>query len=301
MGFSVGRGRGYRPEQVDRRLAALSGERDAAWERAARLTVLAKEMEAEAARLRTEVAALAPQRYESLGERARKILELAEQEEHALVTAAEAAAQRTAGQAGSAAARTAEAARVYADGVRAEAESTARETLRKADGEAEAIRAHARRAAEGERGAAHDDFEEATRRSATLLAGQEREQAAVREEAERVATARAAALDARHEELVISAEARVADARRALTETEEQSRHGQEDAEARAAELLAEARLHEERTERETERILREHEEAREEIHARMNHIRTALATLTGRPNPEPDKGEQAAKDDEGD
>ncbi|MFJ9581659.1 DivIVA domain-containing protein [Streptomyces sp. NPDC101191] len=28
MSFSVGRGRGYRPEQVDRHLAALTAERD---------------------------------------------------------------------------------------------------------------------------------------------------------------------------------------------------------------------------------------------------------------------------------
>ncbi|MCZ9337953.1 cellulose-binding protein, partial [Streptomyces sp. TRM76130] len=41
-GFVAVRGRGYRPEQVDVRAAVLSRERDAAWERAARLTVLAR-------------------------------------------------------------------------------------------------------------------------------------------------------------------------------------------------------------------------------------------------------------------
>lgn len=46
-GFATvrGRERGYRPEQVEACAAALSEERDAAWERAARLTVLAREME----------------------------------------------------------------------------------------------------------------------------------------------------------------------------------------------------------------------------------------------------------------
>lgn len=38
-----------------------------------------------------------------------------------------------------------------------------------------------------------------------------------------------------------------------------------------------------ERVERETERILREHEEGRDEIHAHMDHIRDSLAALTGR------------------
>ncbi|WP_143664194.1 DivIVA domain-containing protein, partial [Streptomyces murinus] len=35
-GFATGRGRGYRPAQVDAYLEALSADRDAAWERAAR-------------------------------------------------------------------------------------------------------------------------------------------------------------------------------------------------------------------------------------------------------------------------
>ena len=57
-------------EEADAYVAALSQDRDDAWERAARLTVLAKEMEAEAAGLREVVSALAPQTYETLGSRA---------------------------------------------------------------------------------------------------------------------------------------------------------------------------------------------------------------------------------------
>ncbi|MGW2306234.1 hypothetical protein [Streptomyces sp. NPDC001809] len=38
-----------------------------------------------------------------------------------------------------------------------------------------------------------------------------------------------------------------------------------------------------ERAGRETERILREHEEARGEIHGHVDHIRASLAALTGR------------------
>ncbi|EDY48304.1 hypothetical protein SSCG_01192 [Streptomyces clavuligerus] len=73
-------------------------------------------------------------------------------------------------------------------------------------------------------------------------------------------------------------------AKRGLAETEESARHGQEDAEAQAAEILAQAGLEEERTVRETERVLREHEESRDEIHGHMAHIRNSLAALTGRP-----------------
>ncbi|HEY9371127.1 DivIVA domain-containing protein, partial [Streptomyces sp.] len=85
--------RGYRPDQVDRFLSGLSDERDAARERARRLTVLAKEREAEAARLREAAAGLTPQRYATLGERARQILELGEAEAELLVTAATEAAR----------------------------------------------------------------------------------------------------------------------------------------------------------------------------------------------------------------
>ncbi|NEC65517.1 cellulose-binding protein, partial [Streptomyces sp. SID9727] len=75
-------------------------------------------------------------------------------------------------------------------------------------------------------------------------------------------------------------------ARRARAEAEEAARHGQEDAEARAAELIARARVREERVVRETERVLRVHEEGREEVQAHMAHVRSSLAALTGRVSP---------------
>ncbi|MEU9296763.1 cellulose-binding protein [Streptomyces sp. NPDC048266] len=283
MRFAVGRGRGYRPEQVDRHLAALSEDRDGAWERAARLTVLEKEMEAELARLRAVVEALPPQRYESLSDRARKILELAELEDETLVREAEAEAQSLAEAAETAGREAAEAARAYAEGVRAAADAEARATLEAARKRAEELTTEADREAAELRGAAREVFEATERRAAELLADQHAEQTAVREEAERAAEGEATALDARHAELLAAAEGRLAEARRFLAKTEEEARHGQEDAEARAGEMFAAARLTAERVERETERVLREHEEARDDIHAHMEHIRTALAALTGR------------------
>ncbi|MGW8362383.1 cellulose-binding protein [Streptomyces wedmorensis] len=307
MGFAVGRGRGYRPEQVDRHVAALSEERDGAWERAARLTVLAKEMEAEAARLRAAVEALAPQRYESLGDRARKILEMAEQEDEALVRAAEADAQALVAAAEAAGAEAAEAARAHAEGIRAAAETAARVTLEAARKQASELAADARRDTDEQRTAAREAYGETERRSADLLAAQRTEQAAVRDEADHEAETRATGLDARHDELVSRAEARLAEAQRALAETEERARHGQEDAEARAEELRAEARMKAERVERDTERLLREHDESRDEIHSHMEHIRNSLATLTGRspstdgpPTPEqPDEDEPLTESDD--
>ena len=93
-GFAVVRGRGYRPGQVDAYAAALSQDRDASWERAARLTVLAKEMEAELEELRERVVRLAPQTYETLGERARRIFQLGQEEAAALRDGARQEARR---------------------------------------------------------------------------------------------------------------------------------------------------------------------------------------------------------------
>ncbi|NED12280.1 cellulose-binding protein, partial [Streptomyces sp. SID9124] len=75
-GFVGVRGRGYRPEQVDRFVAELSAERDAAVAGVARLTARAEELAAESARLAEVVARLAPADYASLGERAQRILAL---------------------------------------------------------------------------------------------------------------------------------------------------------------------------------------------------------------------------------
>ena len=47
--------------------------------------------------------------------------------------------------------------------------------------------------------------------------------------------------------------------------------------------MIAEAAGREERIARETERMLREHEESREEMQAHMAHVRNSLTTLTGR------------------
>ncbi|MCZ4516869.1 cellulose-binding protein, partial [Streptomyces sp. ActVer] len=86
-----------------------------------------------------------------------------------------------------------------------------------------------------------------------------------------------------HEERAARAVEELAEAERALAEAHESTRHLQEDAEARAAELLAEARLHEDRVSRETERVLREHGDEWDDVSAHMTHVRNSLTALTGR------------------
>ncbi|MFI8928615.1 cellulose-binding protein [Streptomyces sp. NPDC053474] len=282
-GFVTGRGRGYRPEQVEAYADALSRDRDAAWERAARLTVLARDMGEEAARLREVVARLAPQTYDELGRRAQHLLALSE-EEAAAVRDAAAADTYELGQAVAAAATELRAAaRAYADSVRGEAEERARQRLLAARATADELRAAARRDAKEWRGEALAALREMRRRTSGLLAEQEKEHAERWEATEREIAEREAVADAREAALVAAAEARLAEAKRACAEAEEAARHREEDAAARAAELIAAARVREERIGRETERLLREHGERWDEVRAHMDHVRNSLASLTGR------------------
>ncbi|MGW6533759.1 cellulose-binding protein [Streptomyces venezuelae] len=282
-GFVTVRGRGYRPEQVEAYAAGLSQDRDGAWERAARLTVLAKDMEVEAEHLRDVVSRLAPQTYETLGERARQILALAEAEAAAVRESAAAEAQAATEDAEAGARELRESARAHAERVGADAEDRAGRRLQADRATADEIRISARQDVKAWRGEALAALREMRQRCEGLLAEQEKEQGERWEAAEREAAEREAASDAHYAERVAAAETRLSEAERAFAEAEESARHGQEDAEARGAEIVAEAVLCEERVTRETERILREHGERWDEVRAHMDHVRSSLATLTGR------------------
>ncbi|WP_320779864.1 cellulose-binding protein [Streptomyces sp. CRN 30] len=280
-GFAVVR-RGYRSAQVDAYEAALSAERDAAWERAARLTVLAREMEEEAGRLREAVARLVPQTYEALGEGARQLFELGVEQAEAVRTDARREHERAAGEAEAAGNRVREAARAYADGVREEAEEGARRVLLAARTEADDVRITARREVKENRRASLEALREVRERTEGLLGEQEAEHAERWAEADRAEAGREAAADARHAELGERAEAAFAEARLTFAEAEESAAQLQSEAEARAAAVLAEARVHEDRVTRETDRVLREHGERADTVRAHMDHIRSSLTALTG-------------------
>ncbi|MFG2658882.1 cellulose-binding protein [Streptomyces sp. NPDC048425] len=282
-GFVTGRGRGYRPEQVDALAAELSGSRDDARERVARLTAQVEELEAEAQRLRLAVTQLAPQTYESLGDRAREILALAEEEADGVRAAAADDVRRITQDAEARARETREAARAEADAVLAEAERWADERLAAGRATADGVRAAARVEAKERREEALAALDDVRERTTATLAAQEKDHAERRDEAEREIAGQEAAADTREAERLALAEGRLSEARRAFAEAEESARHGEEDAEARAAELLSEATLHEEGVGRETERVLRAHGEKWDEVRAHMERVRTTLATLTGR------------------
>lgn len=277
------RGRGYRPAQVDAFLEVLSQERDAAWERAARLTVLAREMEAELARLAEEVAALAPQTYEGLGDQARRLYQLVLREAAEVRERARRETREQVARAEARALRVRREAREAADALRADAEEHACRRVLAAHAEAEDIRVGTRREVKAGRGEALARLREVRQRTTRLLPEQAAEQAERWAAQEREETGRLAAFEAWYAEAVTRAETALAEAERTLTETGESARRCQEEARARAAELLSAARLHEERVTLETEQVLREHGETWDDVQAHMDSVRDSLISLKGR------------------
>ncbi|MEU9475364.1 DivIVA domain-containing protein [Streptomyces sp. NPDC048191] len=282
-GFATVRGRGYRPDQVDAFVETLSYDRDAAWERAARLTVLAKDMGAEAARMREVVAQLPPQTYEALGEGARRLFQVVLDEAADLRERTRREADQHLAQAEAHAEGVRREAQAAADALLAEADECARQCLLAARAEADALRVGARREVKEGRSEALAALREVRQRMTGMLAEQSRAHAAQWAEAEREEAERIAALDAGYAERMSRAEAALSEARRALGEAEESARRSQEEARARAAEIIADARVREERIAHETEQVLREHGETWEDVTAHMDHVRSSLLTLKGR------------------
>ncbi|WP_260328237.1 MULTISPECIES: coiled-coil domain-containing protein [Streptomyces] len=281
--FVTVRGRGYRPEQVDTFMAALSEDRDAAWERAARLTVLAKDMEKEVERLQAVVAELPPQTYESLGDRAQRVYRLVLEEAAALRDKARRALTDDVAEASERAENTRSTAQEQADALRADTEERTRQLLLAARAEADDIRIGARLEVKEQRGEALGAVREVRQRTTAMLAEQAKEHAERWAEAEREEVASAAAVDAHNAERIARAEAALSEAKCALGEAEESSRRAEEAAQTRAAEILAEARAREDRIARDTERVLREHGETWDGVQAHMDHMRNSLMSLTGR------------------
>ncbi|MEU3979556.1 cellulose-binding protein [Streptomyces sp. NPDC026672] len=286
-GFVTVRGRGYRPEQVDAHAAGISRARDAAWERAARLTVLVREMEEAAQRLRATVAGLAPQTYESLGERAAGLFRLGIEEAAAVRERARREAEEHGARAQAHAQDVRRAAREEADALRADAEERARVRSLTARAEADDLRVSARRAVKESRAESLAALREVRLRTSAMLADRAAEHAERWAGAEREEAGRTAAFEARYAEAVTRAEAEVSAAKRAFGAAEESARRTRHEAHARAAGILAAARLHEDRIARDTEQLLRDHGETWDQVQAQLDQVRGSLAALTGRAVPE--------------
>ncbi|GHD95721.1 cellulose-binding protein [Streptomyces naganishii] len=283
-GFAAVRGRGYRPRQVDAFVRELSDDRDAAWERAARLTVLARHMEAELAELRETVARQGEQTYESLGEGARRLYQLGRQEAQAVREGARAEADRVVEEARAYADEVLRAAREHADAVRAEADERARHRLLAARAEADELRISVRREVKACRGEALSALREVRQRTSGMLTEQAREHAERLAGAERAQAEWEEAAEADLQARIAAAETALTEAARALADAEAFARRAPDLGRARAAEVLADARLRAERISQETERVLREHGEMWDDVREQMDTVQSSITALTGRP-----------------
>ncbi|MDB1087233.1 cellulose-binding protein [Streptomyces sp. ACA25] len=293
----VRRGRGYRPEQADAHLAALGEERDRALERLARLTVLAKEMSQKAEQLSKEAASLPPARFESLGPRAQLLLTESVAEAGAIREAGEAVAQEIQERAGAEVRELREAARLEADRRIAAARAAADSVLDAARARAEALRTEAQEYARAQRAEAEQALAEVTRRCGSVDIGWTEEQTAAFKSLEEEITRGEAAAEERIAELEHHADTVLAEAEQKLADAQEIHRNQEEDTEARAHELLLQARVREQQVERETERIVREHAERAEEIREHMAHVRSSLSALTGRTLPSQSTGPESDRE----
>ncbi|MBW1602732.1 cellulose-binding protein [Streptomyces sp. JJ66] len=281
-GFEVVRGRGYRPGQVDQRVAALFQEAATAKERLGRLDVLARELGEEAERLHATVSALPPPTYESLGGRAVALLAEVEAEAADVRRRAGAEAATLRADAEAHAHELRATARARAAGIRAAGEKAGDAALARAGVTADEARAAARVMAERLRGEAEDHLREITERCAELLSGQERDQAACGEAAEAERAARKAQTAAHAATLEERGRAALEAARRAYAEAEEAADAAAEATAAETAVLLAKARAQAEDIDRETGRVLREHNRRADELRDHLARVRSTLSTLTG-------------------
>ncbi|SDN87636.1 DivIVA domain-containing protein [Actinacidiphila guanduensis] len=282
-GFAPARGRGYRPDQVDRFLDELSEDRDAAWERAARLTVLANEMEAECAALRRQVEALGPADFATLGPGAQELLQMVEEEAAAVRERAEVEAQYARDAADTARRTLQDEARAAASARLAAAEEQAQRVLDEACGQAAEILGSARSEADSVRGGAAAALDAVRQQAGQDAAAADTEQRGRLQSLEHELAEQQAVVEGRLNGLLADAERRLAEAQRERSAAEDMLRRRQAEADARADQLIEQARLHEERVRREAERVLREHEQHRDEVRAHLAHIRATLAGITGR------------------
>ncbi|TXS40830.1 cellulose-binding protein [Streptomyces sp. uw30] len=280
--FVVVKGRGYRPDQVDAYVDALFRDRDAAWERAARLTVLAKEMEAEAERLREVVAQLAPQTYESLGDQARRLYELVQEEAEAVREGARQEAESLVDKARTWASGLRDAAQAHADALGAEADAYAEERMLAARAEADEIRVDARRTVRDERGLELLALRELRHRTTRMLTEQTKDHGERWAVVEREAEEKLAAQVAAEEDRQVRAETASVEAKQAFADADAFARRVQEEAQARATELVTQARQQSEEIARETERVLREHGEMWDDVRTHIGQMRNSLTALTG-------------------
>ncbi|MFB7675449.1 hypothetical protein ACFC26_28960 [Kitasatospora purpeofusca] len=280
-GFTVAR-RGYAPEQVDRALTAYTAQRDEAWERLSVLGSGIREMERRLAEVRQAAADAPEPDYEVLSEQAAGLARTAENEARAVRDKAERAAEDLRDEvyeAGQAADR---AAKEYATVTRNEADAAARRTDERTRAEAETIRADTDREVRSVRDAATAHAAQVRVAAAEASERAEAKLAELRRKADETFAEAQTRADSEDAAISSTAERRVKEAEQFRDGVLGRIKQSDAEAQARADELIEQARREAERINAATEREHREFSARLETVQQHLDHIKATLASLTG-------------------
>ncbi|MFG3225823.1 hypothetical protein ACGF07_13715 [Kitasatospora sp. NPDC048194] len=280
-GFSQAR-RGYAPEQVDRALAALTAQRDEAWERLSVLGAGIRQMEARLADIRRAADEAPEPDYQVLSEQAAGLAAMAQNEARAVKERAERFAEDLRDEAYEAGQALAAAAKEYAATVRAEADAAVRRTEERTRAEAESIRAEADRESRATRDAATAYAAKVRVAAAETSEHAEAELAARRRQADEAFAEAEARAEAEEAEVSATAERRVREAEQHREAVLGRIKQVETDAQAKADQLIDRARREAEKINAASEQEQREYDARLETVQQHLDHIKATLASLTG-------------------
>ncbi|MDH6136382.1 hypothetical protein P3T37_005807 [Kitasatospora sp. MAA4] len=281
-GFTAAR-RGYAPEQVDHALLSLTAQRDEAWQRLSMLGAHIRALEIQLAETVQSAADAPAPDYAVLSEQALALMAMAENEAQAVRDKAERFAEDTRDTVYEAGQALGKAATEYAETTRTEADLAARRTDERTRAEAEKLRGEADRdsralrdAATGEAAKIRVEAAEAGERAEVRLAELRREAD------ERFAVEEAAAV-AEEATFSVAAERRLREAEQYRESVLGLIKQTDTDAQAKADQLLDQARREVERINAEIARDRAEFEKRQETVQTHLDHIKGTLASLTGK------------------
>lgn len=289
--------RGYEPQQVDRRIASLARDLQAARQRTTELERRVEELHAQSS---SDAQAADAPAFAGLGARIEQMLSLADDEATELRNKAVAEAEQHRGLTEQAATKVRSEAERFAKERRSEAEAEAARVLEDARRQADQLMDSTERDSKTRREEAEAIFETNRAKAAQAAADFETTLAHRREQAEHDFTEQLKAnesqlsvVEHRSEQLRLEAEKLRADADR-------KSKRLMEEAQRQAEEIVAEARNTAERVRGESDRELSAATQRRDSINSQLTNVRQMLATLTGASLPNPFSDTDPGKPDPG-
>jgi hypothetical protein len=278
--------RGYAPKQVDRAVAVLFKERDAAWERLSLLGTRIRELEVGLAEAVQAAEETAPTNFLALGERAAGLLALAEVAAAALREEAQRAAETLRSQAHEDGWRLAEEAASYAEATRAEADRTAALALEQTRAESEQYWGEADREHRALEEHAAQDAAGARARMEQAQAQAETELTARRQAAEEELAALEARWREQEEQIAAAADEQMRDIAQHRKQVLGRVAEIEAEAAARVDRMLERAQRNAEQILDAAERERQLYQQRQEGVQQQLGRIRETLAAVTSGRHP---------------